>query len=503
MHRTTRRAGLILGLAGVLAGCTVGPDFMPPEAHAPDAWTEAAAGPGVKAGPGSVTPQSEPDPLWWRSFNDPQLSELIDKAVAGNLAVQQAVLRVVAARAGEIQAAAAGLPSLTGTGNYTREQLGLKGPLQEHGAGNLANQFPELGPLLNQISQPFDLYQVGFDASWELDLFGRVRRSVEAAEAETEAALETRNDALVTLEAEVAKTYAQLRSAQAQTAAGHENLRAADDILSLTRTRRANGLAPQLDVESAVAERGTTESQLPQYERKATQAINSLSVLIGEPPGALRAKLEQASPPLLLPPDVPVGLPASLARRRPDIRLAEARLHAATAETGVAIAQLFPDVSLTGEVGLRADRAKYLTRWANLFYSFGPAVSLPIFEGGRLTANITLAKTEQAIAVVDYRKTVLNALEEVENALTAYRTDEAQRKSVGATVAAYERSLDLARDRYLHGLSSFIDVQNAEHNLDQNRQQLLTIALAETTDLISLYKALGGGWQQNAAQSGE
>jgi len=200
---------------------------------------------------------------------------------------------------------------------------------------------------------------------------------------------------------------------------------------------------------------------------------------------------------------VPVGLPASLARRRPDIRLAEARLHAATAETGVAIAQLFPDVSLTGEVGLRADRAKYLTRWANMFYSFGPAVSLPIFEGGRLTANITLAKTEQAIAVVDYRKIVLNALEEVENALTAYRTDEAARKAVGATVAANERALGLARDRYQHGLSSFIDVQNAEHNLDQNRQLLLSTALTETTDLISLYKALGGGWQQNAAGSGE
>jgi multidrug efflux system outer membrane protein len=256
-------------------------------------------------------------------------------------------------------------------------------------------------------------------------------------------------------------------------------------------------------VESAIAERGTIESQLPQYERQATQAINSLGVLIGEPPGALRAELEQTSPPLLLPLDVPVGLPASLVRRRPDIRGAEARLHAATAETGVAVAQLFPDLSLTGDVGLRSDRLKYLTHWANLFYSFGPSVSLPIFEAGRLTANVTIAKTEQAVAVLDYRKTVLNALEEVENALTAYRTDAAQRKAVGAVVAADEHSLELARDRYQQGLSSFIDVLNAEHNLEQNRQLLLSSALSETLDLISLYKALGGGWQQDTTVSGE
>ena len=513
MRATRGRAGIALGLGllgpsvlgpsvlglsvlglSVLWGCTVGPDFTPPDPHAPAGWNDPAAR-GTPSGRGAVTTAAEPDPRWWRAFNDPTLSRLIDRAIAGNLDLQQAVLRIVEARGQEMEAAAAGLPNITGNGSYTREQYGLKGPLQEHGAFNLANQFPQAGPLLDRLTQPIDLYQVGLDASWELDLFGRVRRSVEQAQAETAQQAATADDALVSLEAEVARTYAQLRGAQAETATLHEDLRTEDDILALTRNRRANGLAPQLDVESAVAARTTTLSLLPQYERQAEQAINALSVLVGEPPGTLRGELTTPAAMPATPPAVPIGLPASLARRRPDIRVAEAQLHAATAGVGVAVAQLFPDLSLSGEVGLRSDRLKYLARWASLFYSYGPSVSIPIFEGGRLRAQVKVAKAAAAEAVLGYRKAVLNALQEVENALAAYRTDGDQRAALADTTAANERALNLARDRYRHGLSSFIDVLNAEHNWAQSRQQLIAATLSETADLVALYKALGGGWE--------
>jgi outer membrane protein, multidrug efflux system len=485
---------LALSVGVGAAGCTVGPEFTPPKSETPKQWSDPSAnGAGQRSG---VTTAAEPDPRWWRAFNDPELDRLVDRAVSGNLDLKQAVLRIAEARGQETVSAAAGLPQIKSTDTYTREQLGLKGLLQEHGAYNLTKQYPQAGPLLNELTQPVDMYQVGFDASWELDLFGRVRRSVEQAQAQTEAQIASTNDALVSLEAEVAQTYAQLRGAQAETATLQDNLRTENDILGLTRNRRQNGLAPQLDVESAIAARASTQALLPQYERQAEQAMNALAVLIGEPPGTLRTELQASSPMPPTPPSVPIGLPASLARRRPDIREAEAQLHAATAGIGVAVAQLFPDVSLTGEAGLRSDRLKYLARWSSLFYSYGPSVSIPIFEGGQLRAQVKIAKAQAAEAALAYRKAVLNALEEVENALVAYRTDEDQRVALANTVAANDRALSLSRNRYQNGVSSFIDVLNAEHNWAQSRQQLIAATLSETTDLVGLYKALGGGWQE-------
>ena len=491
-RRSMRRLRLVSGgIVMLLAGCTVGPDFTKPEQNVPAGYNNASN----DTGPGTATMRADPDPRWWRNFGDPEMTRLVERATASNLDVQQAVLRIAEARAQVTASAAAGLPNIIGNGSYKRDQLGLKGPLQEHGGFNLANQFPQAGPILDRLTQPIDLYQAAVDASWEVDLFGRVRRSVEQSEAQTEAQVETANDALVSLEAEVASNYAQLRGAQAETATLQENLRTENGVLELTRDRRVAGLSPQADVESAVAARAGTQALLPQYERQTEQAINRLSYLIGEPPGTLRAELAApaALPPL--PPDVPIGLPSTLVRRRPDIRIAEAQLHAATAGVGVAVAELFPDVSLTGEVGLRSDRAKYLARWSSLFYSFGPSISIPIFEGGKLRANIKIAEAQQAEAVLGYRKAVLNALQEVENALAAYRTDEQQRKALADTVAANQRALDLSRDRYRNGLSSFIEVLNAEHNWAQSRQQLIAAVISETADLVSLYKALGGGWE--------
>jgi NodT family efflux transporter outer membrane factor (OMF) lipoprotein len=494
------------------AACTVGPDFKPPHPDTPAEFADRQRPQGAPVA--SVTVASDPDPRWWRDFHDPELDSLIERALAGNLSLRESVLRIFAARAQEQGARAAGLPNINATGSYQREQLGLKGLLDARGVPSKVQQLgapnspvntvsPGAGAqveqgaeqLINQLSGPVNLYQIGFDASWELDLFGRVRRSVEAAGAQTQAMIEDRNDALVSLEAEVAQTYARLRGAQLLTRIADEDVRAAQDTLDLTRSRQHAGLASETDVERAAAQLAATQAQLPQYEQQAVQALNGLSVLIGAPPGTLDAELTapQAVPPV--PPSVPVGLPSALARRRPDVRRAEANLHAATAQVGESIAQLFPDLSLTGEFGFRNTQASYLTRWASHFYSAGPQVSLPIFQGGALRAQIAVARAQEAAAVLEYRQTVLSALQDVDDALVRYRTDQARRDILRDAVDANARAFDLARNGYQHGLASFIDVLDTERQLTDSRLQLTQGTIQVTGDLVALYKALGGGWQ--------
>ncbi len=491
-----RRPFPTLLLTALLGACTVGPDFVPPRIDAPPAWNDPA-----RAAPGAVTMQSEPDPRWWDGFRDPVLTSLIERAAAGNLDVQQAVLRIAQARQNEAVARAAGLPMLNATTSYTRQQLGLRrslGQVGDLGGSGGGSGNGQASGLVERLSNPFDLFQATFDASWELDLFGRVRRRTEQAGAQTRSRVEDARDGLVTLEAEVAQAYAQLRGAQALDQVQRENVASARGVLDLTQRLQRNGLATELDVANQRAQLTNFEAQLPQYERQAQQAMNRLSVLLGQPPGALDAELATAAPIPPVPPAVPVGLPATLARRRPDIRRAEANLHAATAGIGAAVADFYPDVSLTGSLGTRGITASSITNWGNHFYSLGPSVSLPIFQGGRLTANLRLARAQEAEAALAYRATVLNALREVEDNLTALRTDARARDSLAQTVTAGELALYLSRNRFENRLSSFIDVLIAQTTLVNARQQLVQATMTFTTDAVALYKALGGGWQDTA-----
>ncbi|WP_454830471.1 efflux transporter outer membrane subunit [Paraburkholderia xenovorans] len=527
-----RRPALSLaGFVAILLGaCTVGPDFHAPNADVPAQWrdpqrtavttTTTATTPASGASVASVpTLDTDPDPRWWHNFNDPTLDALIERAARGNLDLQQAVLRIVEARTQVQSAAAQGLPNVRATGSYQREQLGVKGFLESNGVYDKVDQLgapnspvnaiaPGAGPalqngannVLNQLTSPINLWQAGFDASWELDLFGRVRRSVEAANAQTEAAVESRNDALLSLEAEVAQTYMQLRGAQALRDITASLVDQQRGIVTLTQSQAKVGLASELDVKSATAQLAQSRAQLPQYEQQIAQALNGLAYLVGEAPGALEAELSTPAAVPPVPPTVPVGLPSTLARRRPDIRRSEASLHAATANVGVAVAQFYPDISLTGQVGTRATNASDLSRWSHLFYSFGPSVSLPIFQGGALVSNLRMSKAQEAEAALDYRKTVLMALRDVDNALVVYRTDQARRDSLGDSVAANQSSFELARDSYSKGLTSFINVLDAERQLALARQQYAQGTMQVSTDLVSLYKALGGGWQDDAVR---
>ncbi|XUK72745.1 NodT family RND efflux system outer membrane lipoprotein [Erwinia rhapontici] len=373
------RSGGLIAVALMLSGCAVGPDYQAPKPATPERFNSMQPD-GISAPLAAAT-----NPNWWKSFNDPQLDSLIARAIKGNLSLQQAVLRIAGARQQLNQARGAWAPSVNGNARFTRQQLGIKGELESEGVYDQIDQAgseTDLQPALDSLSKPVGLYQGSFDASWELDLWGKVRRQVEMADAQQQQSVENRNDALVSLEAEVARAYLQLRGAQAITRTLQTQIDVAEQTLELTQSQQRNGLAPQTNVENSRAQVNSLRAQLPQYQAQIHQAMNGLAVLTGRVPGALDAELMTAKPLPALPKAVPVGVPSELARRRPDVREAEASLHAATANIGVSVAQLFPSLSLTGQFGMRNSDASYLDNWSSHFYSYGPSVTIPIFQGG-------------------------------------------------------------------------------------------------------------------------
>jgi multidrug efflux system outer membrane protein len=498
------RAGcavLLLAAAAVLPACKVGPNFKPPQEPVPDQYA------GAKVEPPQPAPQpsSEAAPLsfWWREFHDPELESLVDEAKRGNFDLKGAYLRIVEARLQVQSARAQGLPSLDASASYTREQLGLAGILKSRGIDTAAGptSSPAAQELISSFEKPVNIYQLGFDASWEIDLFGKVRRSVEAANAQSNAAVESRNDLLISLEAEVAQTYFQLRSGQTLKQITLDEIAAQREIADLTQNRHEHGLAGEPDVDAARAQLASLEAQLPPYEQTIAASRHALAVLIGQTPESLDARFGDHGELPPLPANVPVGVPSLLARRRPDIRNSEAVLHAATAEIGVSVAGLFPDVSLAGSYGLRNLGTRYLFDWSSHFYSFGPTVSLPIFQGGALIASVRLSKAQAAEAALSYRKTVLSALQEVEDGLSALDEDARRIAALKQTVGADQRAVEVQLDAYAHGVISYITVLTLQLQTIQARQQLAEAMLTQSTDLVKLYKALGGGWEDSQTGS--
>jgi NodT family efflux transporter outer membrane factor (OMF) lipoprotein len=392
-------------------------------------------------------------------------------------------------------AKAQGLPSLNGAASYNREQLGLAGILKSRHIDVGATASPAEQGLIGSLERPVNIYQLGFDASWELDLFGKVRRAVEAADATSLSAVESRNDLLISLEAEVAQTYLQLRAAQVLRKITADQIAAQRDVFELTQSRHEHGLASEADVATARAQWSTLQSQLPPYEQTIAASRHALAVLTGQTPERMDAQFGDSGELPVLPHTVPVGLPATLARRRPDIRESEAALHAATAQVGVSVASLFPDISLSGTYGLRNLSAGYLFDWDSRFYTFGPAVSVPIFRGGALVANVRLSRAQAAEAALKYRKTVLNALQEVEDGLSNLREDALRTSALEESVAANRKALDVDVEAYAHGLITYISVLTLQIQTVQSQQQLAQAVLAQSIDLVKLFKALGGGWQ--------
>jgi NodT family efflux transporter outer membrane factor (OMF) lipoprotein len=486
LHRVSSVKLIACVAAAILpAACAVGPDFKAPEPKAPPQWSATANASGTFSTDTALV-------TWWASFEEPALTSLIERSAASNLDLRAAVLRITEARA-ERDVTAAGLfPTASVNASYTRQRLSdttATGAIFT-GFGNVS--IPGVGAI--SFPNPYNQFQLGAGASWEIDLFGRVRRSVEAANADMQAAVEDRHAVLVALCADVARSYLELRGAQLREEVTRQSLATQKDLYDLTRQRQSVGLTTDLDVANAGAQLDSTRAEVPQLEREVTDDINQLSLLMGREPDALRGELQASRPLPPVPPQLPVGLPAELARRRPDIREAEARLHAATARIGVAVGDLFPRVTLSASGGTQSQSGSDLLKWASRFGSIGPTLELPVFDGSRW-ATVRLQNVREQQAALDYSRTVLNALHEVENALAAYRADRDRGTSLQAAVEQSRDALELARARYASGVANFIDVLDAERTLQQNQLALASTTTAVATDLVAIYRALGGGWE--------
>ncbi|GLQ91069.1 efflux transporter outer membrane subunit [Dyella acidisoli] len=496
----------IVVAAALLAGCTVGPNFTRPDAKLPTAWCAAEC-----QAKQTVPTQTTPAPIntaWWTSFNDPELVKLEERVADANLDLKVASLRLAESRAERSITAADQYPTINGNASAVRERASANGVMSIAGAiaqpTNAASAANGTGSGVVTLPSggkgssgpaPFNLFQAGFDASWELDLWGKVRREIEAADASVDAQADARRDLLMSTMAEVARDYIQLRGIQTDYTITLDNLNAAKDAERVTRERSANGLSSELDVAEAASQVSAENAILPQLAQQEDETINRLSFLLGQAPGALRTELEESKPVPPTPPMVPVGLPSDLARRRPDIREAEASLHQATAEIGVAKADFYPSITLSGSAGLQALQFSQLGNWGSRQFSIGPSISLPIFEGGRLKATLNLRKEQQQEAAVNYQRVVLSAWHEIDNALTQYSSQQLRHDQLAAEVQDNQRALRLAQAQYTAGTGSFLQVLDAERRLLSAQQDLTDNTTQISTTLVSLYKALGGGWE--------
>ena len=478
----------------LLGGCTtLGPNFSAPGWGGPGSWF----GEGRPRAPVSQTVEAPIDPNWWTLFKDPTLTALEQRVANENIDVAIAAQRIEESRAQYDSAVAAGIPGINGSASYTRQKASNIGVFASapNPLGASGTSGSTAGGLGSHTLNAFDIFQVGFDASWEPDLWGKIRRSVESAGATTEASEEARRGVLLTDLAEVARDYITLRGVQTQLRIARDNARIAQDSLKLTRQRAAGGVTTTLDVANAQAQLSATLAQIPSLEQQEAELINALSLLLGMPPNGLRAELltPRTVPPV--PPRVPVGLPSELARRRPDVREAESRLHAATASIGVARAAFYPSVTLSGSVGLQALEIAPLFGLNARQYALGPGVTVPIFENGQLKAVLHLTEAQQKEAALTYQLTVLRALHEVDNALTAYRSEQARRQQLIDAVTESRQALDLATARYSQGVADFLTVLDAQRTALVNELLLSDSTTTVSSNLVALYKALGGGWE--------
>jgi NodT family efflux transporter outer membrane factor (OMF) lipoprotein len=488
-----------------LAGCKVGPDYHPPELGAPPSW---AAGSAVVNSPAELRE-------WWTTLNDPTLTSLVERAIQTNLDVRLAAARVLEARAQRGVIAADRYPGVDVGASYSRSRRSQNVGSFGGGTGGSSITSDPAGddfgeaPGANGSAGGFgtdpeqDFFDAGFDANWEIDVFGRVARSVEAADADIQVEQENLRDVLVTLLSEVARNYVEVRGFQGRLALAEQSISSQREAVDLTRAKLEAGVTSDLDVARAEAQLATTQSQIPSLDAGMRQAIHRLSVLLGQSPATLLDELSSAAPIPVVPAEVPAGLPAELLRRRPDLRRAERELAAATARIGAATADLYPRFSLSGSFGFQSSDLDQLVDSDSRFWSIGPAVRWPVFDAGRIRANIAVqnARTEQAL--VQYESAVLISFEEVENALVNHAREQVRRRSLTQAVAANQRAYDLAFQLYTRGLSDFLAVLDSQRALYLSQDQLVQSDRTVAANLIALYKALGGGWELLAPEPPE
>jgi NodT family efflux transporter outer membrane factor (OMF) lipoprotein len=472
----------------LLSGCMVGPDYRSPIMNLPTRWGQSDERPRPRADAGSEIELAR----WWQSFNDARLDELIDQALVSNLDEKIALSRIREERAYLVISRAGLFPTVDLAGSYTRQRYSANTPFGE---------FP------NVLPREEDNYQAGFDASWELDVFGGIRRGVQAAKAELAASVENARDVRVILLAEVARDYVAARALERRILIAKANLRDQGNSLTLTQERFQMGFAPELDVFQARSLQAATQSQVPMLENEQEEAIHRLGVLLGREPEAFKAMLSEVAPipgggdPDAIAMRIPAGLPSDLLRRRPDIRGAEREIAAATARIGVATADLFPRFYITGTAGLESISTSDFFFATSRMWTVGPSMTWHIFSAGRIRATIAARNAQEEQALYNYRKTVLHALAEVEDALVAYGKERTRHGALLTSAQAFQQSAMLARERYQEGYSSYINVLEAQRSLYTAQDAVAQSDQQLVDDLIAVYKALGGGWQ-TAAEPG-
>jgi NodT family efflux transporter outer membrane factor (OMF) lipoprotein len=477
--RTLRFVQYISGptLAIGLIGCAVGPDYQSPEVS--EAPRRSAPDGGSVP---SRTVEGAVDVTWWKSFRDSQLSSLVERVATQNLDLKTAAERVIQSVAQRQVAVSQGLPHIDGQSLNTYNRESPNGPISLF--------VPAPGAPLD-----YALFRDGLTSSWQLDLFGRVRRAVEAADANALAAVENQHGVALAAVAELAQSYMQLRGTQNRLGIAKRNLHLAEENVELVNTRFRNGVATTLDMAQARAQQATIAATLPPLRAREAELINAIGLLLGEAPRALEPELRRPQMIPRVPRKVPVGIPGTSVRRRPDVREAEARLHQATAQTGVAVANFYPDVTLNGAVNLESLHVSNLFNLASTAFAVGPSISIPIFEGGRLKGALALSESQQREAAVFFQETVLRAWKEVDDALTRYREAQRRRIDVARSVTENQSALQAARQRYSEGATNFLDVTATQAQLLQSENDLSDSDTQIATDLVNLYRALGGGWE--------
>ena len=465
--------GSLFAVAGALSACAVGPNYKEPVVPVPGRW-HAQPQAGVKVD--SV--DSSTLASWWTTLNDPTLNQLIDNALAQNKTVKQTVASVKAARARRSIATAGFFPTLGASAGASRSDSDASSGTSS-GLSSLGNN---------------ESYSAGLDASWELDIFGGQRRSVESSTATLAATEADLRDVLVTLLGDVALSYVNVRTTQSRLTFAERSLQSQREVLDITGWRAQAGLATELDVEQAKANYAQTRAQIPSLESNLAASKNRLAVLTGQEPGALAAILDERKAIPVAPADIVSSVPADVVRRRPDVRSAERRLAAQTAQVGVATAALYPSLTLSGSIGVDADSAGGLLDNNIGSNRYGLSLNMPIFRAGALRQNINVQNALVDQALASYEATVLGVYEEVENALTSWVNEQRRHSALIEAVTSAQLAYDLAVVQYNSGLVDFQTVLTADRQLITAQDSLAVSDGEIASNLIRLYKALGGGW---------
>lgn len=477
----------------LVAGCATMPEYKKPELPLRDTWNVPVEG-GVNPGDADIA-------QWWAQLNDPGLNKLIDEALNVNLDLKIARARLREARANRQAIAPDRLPQVNASASFTRSRQSQN---TAFGGGDFGGG--AAGALMGAsgggggFQQPTtNLFEAGFDARWELDIFGGVAKELEAADADIQAAEEALRNTRSVLVSEVAREYLEVRAAQRRLAVARDNITAQSDSVSIATSRFDAGLSSELDVKQAEAQLAATEATVPALEAAITAGILRLGILTRRNGAELIAELTGTTSWPEKPAAVAIGVPSDLLRRRPDVRQAERALAAATARVGVAVADLYPKFTLTGRLGGQSSDLETLNLGAGRFWSFGPGMTLPIFDRGKIKANIEIQNARVDAALAEYEKAVLIALDESQTALVEYAKEQTRLTSLREAVAANQRALDIAHELYRQGLADFLNVIQAQGALLQAQDTAILSEAAVLQYMVALYKAVGGGWDTAGA----